>query len=308
MKILITPRSFAKENDAPLKLLLRHGYDIVRNDTGGILNETQMIERLMGCEGIILGVDPMNERVLKAAIDLKAIAKYGVGLDNVDLATCERRGIRVSRTTGANSTAVADYAFALMLTLARRVISIDHTCRLGDWSKVTTADVTGKRLGLLGFGAVGKEVAARAVGFSMEVLACDVVWDEAAAAKQNIRYADVDTICTECDFISLHLPLLPDTRGIISRERIARMKPDAFLINTARGGLIDETALLEALLNRRIAGAGLDAFEQEPPSNPEWFTLDNVILGSHCAASTSGAIERMGMMAAENLICDLQNA
>lgn len=307
-KVLVTPRSFAKADPAPLALLQERGYEVVRNATGGILTEAQLGELLADCDGVILGVDPLTADVIKSAPKLRAVSKYGVGVDNIDLDACAARGIKVSRTVGANSDAVADYAFALILALARKVIPIDARCRKSDWSKITTSDVYGKTLGLIGLGAIGRRAARRAKGFSMRVLAYDVGWDEAYARAEGIELAEIDTIMQDCDFISLHLPLLDSTRGIISAERIARMKPTAYLINTARGGLIDEAALLSALRENRIAGAGLDAFAQEPPEEKEWFTLDNVVLGSHCSASTAGAAEAMGRMAAENLIADLANS
>ena len=305
MKVLVTPRSFAKTDGTPLKLLTEHGFTVVTNPTGSILTEDQLAEALYDCDGVILGVDPLTADVIAKAPRLKAVAKYGVGVDNIDLDACSARGIAVSKTIGANSDAVADYAFGLMLALARKIIPIDARCRRSDWGKITTSDVFGKTLGLIGLGAIGRRVVKRAKGFSMKVLAYDVVWDEAYAGEEGIEKVDIDAIMSRCDFISLHLPLMDSTRRIIGADRIGLMKPTAFLINTARGGLIDDEALIAALKNNRIAGAGLDAFEQEPPENKDWFTLDNAILGSHCAASTIGASEAMSRIAAENLIADL---
>lgn len=305
MKVLITPRSFAKNDRAALDMLTQKGMEVVYNQTGGIMNVEQMREAIADCDGVIIGVDPLNADVLSAALKLRAVAKYGVGVDNIDLEYCAARNIPVSRTVGANSEAVADYAFALMLSLARKVIPIDESCRRGDWSKITTSDVSKKTLGLIGLGAIGRQMVNRAKGFSMSIMAYDVYWDEAYAAEQGIQRADVDTICRECDFVSLHLPLLPETKMIIDGKRIGMMKPASYLINTARGGLIDDDALLAALKEDRIAGAGLDAFAQEPPENREWFSLKNVIIGSHCAASTSGASNNMSLMAAQNLLRDL---
>jgi D-3-phosphoglycerate dehydrogenase len=306
MKILITPRSFASNDDTPIHLLRKHGVELILNTTGGIMSLGQMKEGIAGCDGVIVGVDPLDASVLSMAPKLKAVSKYGVGVDNIDMEYCERRGITVTRTVGANSEAVADYAFALMLGLARKVLLIDRACRKGDWSKITTLDVSRKHLGLIGLGAVGRQMAGRAAGFNMRVTAYDILWDEDYAGRNSIHRADVDTICRECDFISLHLPLNDDTKHIVDARRIGLMKPTAFLINTARGGLIDEKALEEALAENRIAGAGLDAFVHEPPENPSWFSLQNVIIGSHCAASTVGASDRMSLMAARNLLLSLK--
>ncbi|MCL2616500.1 MAG: hydroxyacid dehydrogenase, partial [Defluviitaleaceae bacterium] len=195
----------------------------------------------------------------------------------------------------------------LMMAIARRVIPIDKACRNRDWSKQTSIDVYGATLGLLGLGAIGKGVAVRAAaGFGMKVLAYDPFWDDAFAAKHGIQRAQPDDIYTQCDFISLHLPLTEQTGGMIGSKQFGMMKPSAILINTARGGIIDERALVHALRNKQIYGAGIDAFEQEPPADPALYELDNLIMGSHAAASTTGAVNSMGLMAADNIICALK--
>jgi D-3-phosphoglycerate dehydrogenase len=305
VKILVTPRSFGKTNPVLFERLSAAGLEAIRNDTGGILSAQQMREKIADCRGVILGVDPLNAEVLAAAPLLRAVAKYGVGVDNIDLDVCRARGIAVSRTVGANSNAVADCAFALMLAVARKTALIDRRCRKRDWSKITGIDLYGKTLGIVGFGAVGKCVAKRARGFSMRVLAHDPVFDHEAAAALDVEKADVDSICREADFISLHSSLNETTRNCINEQRLALMKKTAVLVNTARGGLVDESALLAALREGRIYGAGLDVFEEEPPSARDWYELDNVTLGSHCAASTNGATETMGTMAVDNLLRDM---
>ncbi|MBR0026554.1 MAG: phosphoglycerate dehydrogenase [Clostridia bacterium] len=304
-KVLVTPRSFGKTDPEVFDILANAGIELVRNDTGGILNEEQMIEKLADCDGVILGVDPMNERVLNSAPKLRAIAKYGVGVDNIDLAVAEQKGIKVTRTVGANSVAVADYAMSLLMAVTRRVVPIDAECRRDSWKKRTTIDVSGGVIGIFGLGAIGKLVAKRAQGFDMTVLAYDTFWDEEYAKANNIKRAEPEEIFKNADFISLHLPLLPETRNFIGKEQIEMMKPSAVIINTARGGIIDEDALLDALKNDRIYGAGLDAFAQEPPENKEWYTLENVVIGSHSAASTLGATKAMGRMAVKNLFDSL---
>jgi D-3-phosphoglycerate dehydrogenase len=303
-KVLVTPRSYGKEEPALFDQLAGAGFEVVRNTTGGILTKPQMMELIAPCAGVVVGVDPLDAEVIAAAPHLRAIAKYGVGVDNIDLEAAKARGIKVSRTVGANASAVADYALALMLALSRKLLLIDRRCRQGDWSKITTLDVTGATLGLIGLGAIGKLVAKRAQGFDMKVLAYDVVWDEDYAGANGIEYAQPERILREADFVSLHLPLLPSTENFIGEKELAMMKPTAVLINTARGGLVDEAALLKALQNGAIGGAGLDAFREEPPA-PEWFALENVVLGAHCAASTRGASLMMGRMATENLIKDM---
>ena len=306
-KILATPRSFAKEDQTPLRMLEDAGYTVVRNPAGQILTKEQMIEHLQGCVGVIIGVDPMDADVINSASDLKVISKYGVGTDNIDTEAAKLRNIAVTITSGANSDAVADYAFALMMAAARRIIPIDRTCRARDWSKQTSLDVYGATLGILGLGAIGKGVAVRgAAGFRMKVLAYDLYWDDEFAARFSIRRAAPDEIYKECDFISLHLPLTSETRGMIGAKQFGMMKPTAVLVNTSRGGIIDEPALVEALKSKRIYGAGIDVFEQEPPTLEGLYGLDNLIMGSHTAASTAGATKNMGIMAAENILKNLR--
>lgn len=304
-KILTTPRSYGKDMPELFAQLEAAGYEVVRNTTGGILEKDAMKEMLADCVGVIVGVDPMDAEVLASAPKLRAIAKYGVGVDNIDMDYCKEHGIKVSRTVGANSEAVADYAMALMLAVARKVPEIDRKCRKLNWGKITTRDVSHATLGLFGLGAIGRHVAERAQGFGMKVIAYDPYWPEEFAREHGIERADAETIFKNADFISLHLPLMPDTEGFVGEKELSWMKKDAILINTARGGLVDEKALLKALKEGRIYGAGLDAFAHEPPEDDDWFELDNVVLGSHCAASTRGATQNMGRMATENLLRDL---
>jgi len=305
MKVLTTPRSYGKTDPELFTMLENAGLEVVRNETGGILDKAAIKDLLSDCDGVILGVDPMDAEVIASAPKLKAIAKYGVGVDNIDMDAAKSRGIKVSRTVGANSEAVADYAMALILAVARKTVEIDKRCRQDDWKKITTRDVSGATIGILGLGAIGRNVAMRAQGFGMKVLAYDPYWDDEYASAHNIAKSTPDEIYANADIISLHLPLMPETENFIGQAELAKMKPGAILINTARGGLIDENALLDALEAGKLYGAGIDAFSQEPPKDPRWFKLDNVVMGSHCAASTSGAARNMGRMATSNLLRDL---
>lgn len=305
-KIVATPRSFGKTNKAPIELLEKAGYEVIMNPVGRIMTEQELITHLADAEGVIIGVDPLSATVLEHTPHLKAISKYGVGTDNIDLEKAKQLNIPVSVTRGANSEAVADYAFALLSACARNVIEIDEKCRKKDWSKITTLDIYGKKLGILGLGEIGKGLARRGQGFGMNILAYDLFWDKEYAKTNHITYAAPTEIFAECDFISLHLPLTEETRNMISDNEFAMMKPTSILINTARGGIIDEQALIKALREKQIYAAGIDAFAQEPPENQDIYLLDNLIMGSHCAASTVGAIDKMGLLAAENLLQSLE--
>ncbi|OAA83360.1 phosphoglycerate dehydrogenase [Clostridium ljungdahlii] len=301
-KILITPRSFGKHSKEPFELLKQKGFELVVNPYGRILTQDEMIKEVSDVDGIIIGVDPLNAEVLKHAKKLKVISKYGVGTDNIDLDYAKNNNITVTIAKGANSDAVADYAFALMISVARKIVPIDRGCRKLDWSKVTSIGMHGKTLGLIGLGNIGKGVAKRANGFGMKILAYDVYKDKEFASKNNVEYVTIEKILKESDFISIHLPLTKETKYIIGEKELNMMKENAVIVNTARGGLIDENALYDALKNNKIWGAGIDVFEQEPPKNKELLDLNNIVVGSHCAASTFEAVDNMGIMAANNII------
>jgi len=302
-KIFVTPRSFAKHDPEPLDLLKRQGYEVALNPFGRIMTQEEMREHLADADAVIVGVDPLDRDVLKHAANLKAISKYGIGTDNIDIGYAADRGIPVDVAAGANTDAVADYTFALMLAAARKLTVIDRECRMRNWRKLTTVDVCRKTLGLIGLGAIGKAVARRASGFEMKIVAYDAVRDERYAGEHGIVYAErMEDVLAQADFVSLHLPLNESTRHLIGAAQFDMMKPTAVLVNTARGGLIDEDALYEALRTERIWGAGLDVFEEEPPRNGALLELDNLIAGSHCAASSVSAIDNMGLLAARNVI------
>lgn len=306
MKVLVTPRSYGKTDPEVFEILKAAGLDVVRNETGMIFSKEQMLDKIADCDGVIVGVDPMDADVIAAAPKLKAIAKYGTGIDNIDLDAAKARGIKISVTAGANSAAVADCAFGMLIAVARKLAQIDRECRNRNWKKISTADVSGATIGVVGMGAIGKLMVRRACGFDMKVLAYDPIWDQDFAEKYGVERVELDQLYARSDYISLHVPLMAATRGMIGAEQLAQMKSGAVLINCARGELIDEEALLAALEQKKIGGAALDVFVKEPPEDPRWYTLDNVLLGSHCAASTVGASLNMGRMATENLIRDLK--
>jgi|SRR5699024_7957129 len=305
-KILVTPRSFGKHSQRPMQLLKEKGFHVKKNPYGKILTEDQMIEQVKDVDGVIIGVDPLNQKVLQHANKLKAISKYGVGLDNIDLDYTKKHNIAVSIASDTNTDAVADYTFALMMAAARRVAHIDKECRKLNWEKITTIDISNKTLGLIGLGNIGKKVSRRAQGFDMEVLAYDLNPDYEYSRNNGISYVDsLEEILKKSDFISLHLPLNAHTNHIIGSHQFDIMKSNSVIVNTARGGLIDEQALFNALQYNKIWGAGIDVFESEPPKNTEMLNMENIVVGSHCAASTVEAIDNMGITASKNIIGNL---
>lgn len=305
-KVLITPRSYGKHNrDELVRKLNENGIEAIFNPYGNIMNEEQMIEAIKDVDGVILGVDPMNSNVLSNAKNLKVIAKYGVGIDNIDCDYANEKSITITRTVGANSNAVADYAMTLLCAVARNLVDIDKGCHNNDWGKKEALDIFGKKIGVIGLGAIGKGVVKRAKGFDMEVYGFDVFKDDDYIANNDIKFTDIDTIVKECDFISLHLPLTNETKHILNKDNLKNAKSNLIIINTARGGLVDEDVLYDLLVEGKIYGLGLDVFEQEPPGDSKLLTLPNVIVGSHTAASTRGATIMMSEMATDSIIAEL---
>jgi D-3-phosphoglycerate dehydrogenase len=303
MKILITATSFKSDHPSPVLEKLRQFADeLVFNPLGRPLGEDELISPLQGCDGYIAGLDFISKKVIDASGALKVISRYGAGVDRVDLAAAKAKGIPVCNTPGANAQAVADLAMGLMLAVARKIPMLDRKTREGQWVRSNGTELFGKTLGVLGLGAVGKAVTRRAKGFSMRVLAYDPFINKQYAEEQDIIVADFDSLVKESDIITLHLPLDQKTRHIINAGVMTRMKRGVILINTARGGLIDEEAANELLRSGHIGGLGLDAYEEEPPERSPLFELDNVVLTPHTASHTSEATVNMAAMSVQNLI------
>ena len=304
MKILVTPTSFSRERvPVAWARLASFATEIVVNPTGKLLSEKDIPPLLAGVDGWIAGLDFITAEALRQAPDsLKVISRYGVGVERVDLAAAAERGITVTNTPGVNAEAVADLTLGLMLAVARRIPALDRQVKAGAWPRTTGMEMSGKTLGILGLGAIGKAVAKRAQGFSMRILAHDPWLDAAYAEQHGILPTGLDELLAESDIVSLHLPLTAETENILCAERIARMKSGAILINTARGGLADETALLAQLVTGHLGGLGLDAFAVEPPGDSPLFRFDNVVVTPHAGAHTAEATANMAIRSVENLM------
>lgn len=304
MKALVTSTSFLNPVNAEAKLLLERYFDeAVYNELGVPLKGDEIIERLAGCNAYIAGLDHITAEVINAMPDsVKVISRFGVGVDRVDLAAARRRGIAVTNTPGANSTAVCELAFCLMLCAARNVPYLHSEVSAGKWTRVSGMELAGKTLGIAGLGAIGKKLAIRAKAFEMNVMAYDPYFDEGFAAKHGVIRAELDELIKLSDMISLHVPLNDKTRHMINAERINGMKTGAIIINTARGGLIDENAAADAIISGKLGGLGLDAFENEPPKASRLFGLPNVILTPHAGAHTAEAVSNMGTLSVRNAI------
>ncbi|MBI5654165.1 D-glycerate dehydrogenase [Candidatus Uhrbacteria bacterium] len=316
-KIFVT-RKFA---DSGIKALKAKGYKIEVYAEDKIIPRKTLLEKAKGCDALLpLLTDKIDDGVFDAAgPQLKIVANYAVGFDNVDLAAAKKRGIVVTNTPSDKvNEAVAEHTFALMLALARRIPEADRFAKAkkyAGWSPtlLTGTDLYGKTLGIVGAGRIGSAVAQRAVGgFGMKLIYSDMRQNVDLERKFKAEYMSMEKLLQTADFVSLHVPLLPSTRHLISTAEFSMMKKTAFLVNTARGPVVDEKALLRALRTKRIAGAGIDVFECEPAidcdmtDTLELKTYDNVILTPHIASATIEAREAMGMVAAENIIAVLE--
>jgi phosphoglycerate dehydrogenase-like enzyme len=244
LKILVTPTSFLKPGNAKAKEAIEAFADeVVYNDLGRPLKGDEIIKRLEGVGGYIAGVDYITADVVeKMPESLKVISRYGAGVDRVDIPACTKKGIAVANTPGANAVAVCELTFALMLCVARNVPKLHDAVEKGEWPRSEGIELCGRTLGIVGLGAIGKNLAKRAIAFGMVVQAYDPYFDEAFAKENGIEKAELDKVLSSSDFISLHVPLSDSTRHMIDEDRIGKMKRGAVIINTARGGLIDEAA------------------------------------------------------------------
>jgi len=304
--VLVATRSFGSTSERPWQILAEAGCETVRADMSQKMTEERLIGLLDGMHGAIVGVVPMTAHVIENAPSLKVVSMHGVGVDHVDLEAAARKGLIVANCPGANDQAVADLAIGLMVAIARQIPFVDQDVRNGKWGRYHGSELWKKTLGLIGLGRIGRGVAKRALGFDMQVLAYDPYVDEGQAAGIGVRLASFEEVITAADFLSLHAALTEETRHMLGKSELERMKPSAFLINTARGGLVDEKALYAALAEGRLAGAGLDAFAAEPPTGSPLLKLENVVLTPHIGAHTQEAIERVGVLAAQNVVQALQ--
>ena len=270
----------------------------------GADQEAELIRRITGAE-VVLSLRAyarFSDRVLAACPSLRLISIWGTGTDNVDLAACRTRNVAVMNTPGVNAHAVAEHTMALMLAVTRRIPAMDAAVRRGEWPRGQLVQLEGKTLGVVGLGTIGRRVAALASALGMRILASTWGQDDGRSAALGGRHVDIETLLRDSDVVSLHMRLNDDTREVLSRDRLALMKPTAFLINTARAGLVDRAALVDALRDGRLAGAGLDVFHEEPiPANDPLLTLPNVVLTPHNAGMTPEVIDAGLRRAVENV-------
>jgi phosphoglycerate dehydrogenase-like enzyme len=303
MKVLITPMTLAGLDGPYLGVLREAGFEIGYPKPSYLLTEQALLEALPGVCATIAGSEPYTPRVIAANPQLRVIARAGVGYDAVNLAAATERGVAVAIAPGTNHDAVAEHTFALMLSLAKDVPSQHNALRAGEWPRRINLPLRARTLGLAGLGRIGKAVGERGRAFGMRVLAYEPYPDHAFVSRYGIELVPFDSLLAESDYLSLHLPLSEESKHLINKQTLARMKPTAFLINTARGGLVCEADLVEALKAGRLAGAGLDVFEEEPTTrtNPLCL-LNNVVLTPHAAGGDVESRDAMAMSAARTII------
>ena len=309
MRVLITTTSFMDTPGAHHDLLREQEYETVV--AKGPLEEDQMIDLVGDVDGIICGDDAITRRVIEKGLPgLKVVSKYGIGVDRIDLEAARDLGVPVTYTPGVNEVTVAEHVFGLMISLARSIPQENQWVKEGQWKRITGHELWGKTIGIIGMGRIGKQVARRALAFEMKVLGCDPIWDDPFCQQYSVgRCLLSEEILEQSDIVTLHMNLTPENRYFINRDRLSLMKPSAYLINCARGGLVNTADLVEALKERRIAGYAADVMEHEPPdSNDPLITsgLENVILTPHIGSRTYESVVRQATMAVKNLVAVLR--
>lgn len=299
---LVASRSFGPNCPDAVQRLVSAGVELVANPWGRAPSEEELASIIGDFDVLISGTEPVTARVLDAASRLKLIAKHGVGFDNIDLIAARARGIPVAIAGGAITDSVADMTLALLLACARQIPQGDRAVREGRWPRMVGVELRDKTLGIVGLGQIGRAVVVRAKAFGMRLVAHDVFQDERFAQEHGVRYLSLDDLLTESDFVTLHTPVTDASRHMINAETLARMKPTAYLINTARGELVDEMALAQALRERHIAGAACDVFEKEPPGDSPLLVLDNFIAAPHSAGQTHDGLRKLGEVTVENVL------
>lgn len=302
-KILVTPTNYAQLCAKGKKTLESNGFETIENPFGRPMTLEERKPYLHEIEAAIVGPGTWDDEVFALAPNLKCIGRFGVGVDNIDLVAAKERGITVFNAVGANSTAVAEHAMALMFGLVRQLPRLNKTIREGKWERLTFREFSSMTIGFVGFGGIARLTAERLVPTGARLIAYDKFPNEEAAAALGVTMTSLKEVLSTSDIVSIHIPCLPETVHLINDETLSWMKETAYLINTARGPIVDEQALYRALTAGKLAGAGLDVYEQEPPaSDNPLLSLDTVICTPHSAAETIETYEKVGIFTAENVV------
>ena len=302
--VLVTSRSFGSVPSEVDSILAEESINIVRPGADGPFSDSEMYDLIdrFNVTAVIVGSDQVGEKTISTTSNLQIISKHGIGVDNIDLDAAEESGIVVTNTPNANTESVAELAFGAMFVLGRKLIIAHGDVQAGGWGKFIGNELLDKTLGIIGLGKIGERVAELALSVGMEVLFYDKV-EKDFAGRTNVTAMDIPELLPRSDFVSVHCPLTPGTEGLVDREVFRKMKESAFLINTARGEVVDEGALRWALDHDQIQGAYLDVFTTEPPSKDSWVRGHNkVVLSPHIAAYTEEAIARMDEQSLLNVV------
>jgi D-3-phosphoglycerate dehydrogenase len=304
-RVLITSRSFGAISEVGQKMLVEAGFEVREvSPEERPLTEEKIIQilRRENPEIVICGAESMSQQVMEACPHLTLIMKHGVGVDNIDFLAANHLGILVANTPGTNTEAVADFTIAVMLSLLRRVFQAVHSTKSERWERFIGHDLGAVTVGVIGTGRIGQSVIHRLQGFGSQILAYDIVQNEELAALPNLHYVSLDELLERAEIVTLHIPLLAETNKIIGDRELSLMKPTSYLVNLARGELVDEVALCEALQQNLIAGAAVDVYTVEPPLSSQLIRLENVLPTPHIAAYTYESMERMDRMCAQTII------
>lgn len=303
MKILVTATNYSQYCQAGKKILEEAGCEIIENPYGRPYKFEELKEIVGDIDGVVVGVDDWNDDVFRLAPKLKTMARFGVGVDNIDLNAAKEHGIIVCNSPGINSSAVAEQAVALMLSLIRNIPEMNSAVRKGEWPRPMFHEIKSRTIGFLGFGAIARNVAQRLAGFGPEMIAYDKYPDQEAADKLGVRLVSQEKVLKESDIISIHLPATDETKHLINKETIQQMKDGVYIVNTARGSIVNEADMAEALESGKAAGFGTDVFEHEPIdlSGP-LFKYGNFIATPHVSAETYENCEMTSIVTAKALL------
>lgn len=305
-RILVAFHVLARREAAFLQPLRDAGFELEFNELGRRFTEDELIARLKGVCAVIAADEPYTERVFASCPDLKVVARFGVGFNSVDVEAATRHGVPVAMAFGTNHESVADYAFGMAMALSLDLLRHHRTVAEGRWGGGFHPGFWGKTVGIVGLGRIGKAMARRCEPFGTVLLAHDIAPDEVFAIQHGVAFTSLEDLLRESDIVSIHTPLDDGTRNLIGARELALMKPTAFLVSTARGGIIDEAALNDALGHRRIAGVGLDVFVDEPPLGSPLLARDNLILSPHIAGVDENAERLMGERCVANILAVLE--
>ena len=305
MKVLISSRSFGKIDSGAIELLKNEGLEPILNPYGKKLNEREILDLLDDVVGIIAGTEEITEKIISHNDQLKVISRYGIGLDNIDLKAADQKNVMVFNTPETPKIAVAELTLTLILSLLKKVVNADKNAKNDVWKPEIGNLLSEKTVGIIGLGRIGKQLVELLSPFKLKILAYETNPDKEFVSKYKINLVSLDTLISKSDIITLHVPRTEQTRHMIGEKELMHMKENAFLINTARGGLIDEEVLYRFLKERKIAGAAIDVLEDEPNTG-KLKELDNIILTPHIGSYTIETRKHMEIESAKNLIKGLK--